>query len=565
MDARDRRRGEEEHRMSKKRRKEIQSEGNAPGEGLRRAEWGIAIAVCLLAVLFHIGFLTQAGALWRDEVNTAEFARMASVHEIYSFLKYDGFPPLVALLVRGWATAGGSSDDLGLRVFGFAVGLAFLGALWLACRSLRSPTPLFSLALIGLNPVAVRAVDSIRPYGLGMVLIVATMALVWRAIESPSAKGFVGAGILAVLSVQCMYQNAFLLVGICAAGAVVSLRRADLKTAGAVVLVGAVAALSLLPYRATIAAAQSWNVVIQSPTSAMQLLSILIQAVSPGGPATAVPWLVLAIVCGRAVARSLRPRSSPGQNAASQGVALFSGAVVVASTAAFLAALASTKLQTQPWYYVPLLAILAPALDAGAWAAATTHAWKIARLVLAAAIAAAMAVPGWAHVTERRTNADIVASLVGTEASAQDLIVVNPWYYGVSFRRYYKGTADWTTLPPLEDLRIHRYDLLKAAMARSNPIDPVLEKVTATLKSGHRLWLIGVFPDPRDVEEPAVLPPAPHASSGWYCAPYIITWGRQISYLLKSHVLRAEVLPTGAGRPVNPYENLAVVVVSGWR
>src|SRR6185295_300864 len=217
--------------MSKKRRKEVKPpEGNATGEGLRRAEWGVAIALSLLAVLFHVRFLTQAGALWRDEVNTAEFARMGSVHEIYSFLKYDGFPPLVALLVRGWGAIGGEGDS-GLRMFGFVVGLAFLGALWLACRSFRCPAPLYSLALIGLSPIAVRAVDSIRPYGVGMVLIVATMALMWKAIESPSAKRFVGAGILAVLSVQCMYQNAFLLLAICVAGAAVSLKRADLKTA----------------------------------------------------------------------------------------------------------------------------------------------------------------------------------------------------------------------------------------------------------------------------------------------------------------------------------------------
>ena len=551
--------------MSKKRGKEIRSEGNAWGAGLRRAEWGIAIVLCLLAVLFHIGFLTEAGALWRDEVNTAEFARMGSVHEIFSFLKYDGFPPLAALLVRGWVAVGAGTGDSGLRMFGFAVGLVFLGALWLACRSLRCPTPLYSLALIGLNPIAVRAVDSIRPYGLGMVLIVATTALVWRAVESASPRWFVGAGILAVLSVQCMYQNAFLLLGICAAGAIVSLRRADLKTAGAVALVGVAAALSLLPYRATITAAQSWNIVIQTPANVKQVLSVLVEAVSPGGLATAIPWLLLPVVCGWAVARSLRSRSGSVQNASRPSVQLFSGALMVVSTGTFLVALASTKLQTQPWYYVPLLAILAPALDAGAWAAATAQAWRIARLVLAVAIAATMVVPGWQQVTERRTNADIVASLVGKEATSDDLIVVSPWYYGVSFHRYYKGRADWTTLPPLEDLRIHRYDLLKAAMARPNPIDPVLEKVTETLKSGHRLWLIGVFPDPREVDEPAVPPPAPHASSGWYCAPYIVTWGRQISYLLKLHVLQAEVIPTGAGRPVNPYENLPLVVVSGWR
>jgi hypothetical protein len=185
--------------------------------------------------------------------------------------------------------------------------------------------------------------------------------------------------------------------------------------------------------------------------------------------------------------------------------------------------------------------------------------------VCAVGIAAAVALPGWQQVTERRTNADIVATVLGKEAAAGDLILVTPWYYGVSFHRYYKGSAEWVTLPPLEDLRIHRYDLLKAAMARPNPIDPVLERMAETLKSGHRLWLVGVLPDPRTVEQPAVLPPAPNAPSGWYCGPYLITWAQQASYLLKSHALRAEVRPTGAGRPVNPYENMPVVVVSGWQ
>lgn len=560
--------------MTKKRRKEISTsrspraisaKKSPPGEGLRRAEWGIAIALTLLAVLFHAGFLTHAGALWRDEVNTAEYAGMPSLHEIFASLQYDGFPPLAALLLRGWIGTGLGGSDQGLRLFGFAVGLAFVGVLWLTCRLLRCPTPLFSLALLGLSPIAVRAVDSIRPYGLGMVMIVATLGFLWRAIELPSAKRFVGAGVLAVLSVQCMYQNAFLLLGICVAGAAVSLRRSNLKTVGAIALVGVAAALSLLPYRASIAGAQGWNVVVQGPTSMEQLLSVLVQALGPGGPATALPWLGLAIVCGWVTFRALRSRSEPGGTGAKPNVALWSGAILIAATAAFLIALKSTRLQTQPWYYVPLLAILAPVLDASAWTAVTGKAWRVARMVCAVGIAASLALPGWQQVTERRTNADIVATVVGKEGAAGDLILVTPWYYGVSFHRYYKGSAEWVTLPPLEDLRIHRYDLLKAAMARPNPIDPVLERMAETLKSGHRLWLVGVLPDPRTVEEPAALPPAPNAASGWYCGPYLITWAQQASYLLKSHALQAEVRPTGAGRPVNPYENIPVVVVSGWR
>jgi len=556
--------------MSKKRRKEIKPGGSAPREGpaqsdaLRRMEWGVAIVLTLVAVLFHIAFLTHAGALWRDEVNTAAFAAMPSLHDLYASLRYDGFPPMAALLLRGWTHAGWGGGDQSLRAFGFVIGVMFLGALWFACRSLRCPTPLFSLSLLGLNPVVIRAVDSIRPYGLGMVMMVATLGLVWRAVESPSTKRLVAAGLLAVLSVQCMYQNAFLLLGICVAGAAVSLRRADRKTAGAIVLVGAAAALSLLPYRASIAGAQDWNVVVRSPTSVKQLLSVLLEALGPGGPTVVLPWIVLALLCVWVAFRGLRSRSA-GPAGAGTSVALFSGAVLIAAAAAFLIALKSTQLQTQPWYYVPLLATVAPVLDASTWTTATARVWRVARLVCALGIAGAMAVPAMGQMSERRTNVDIVASLVAREAAAGDLILVSPWYYGVSFHRYYKGPVEWATLPPLDDLRIHRYDLLKTAMTRPNPIDPVLAKMAGALESGHRLWLVGVLPDPRSVEQPAVPPPAPNATSGWYCGPYLAAWAQQASYLLKSHAIQAEVRPTGAGRPINPYENVPVVVVSGWR
>ena len=553
--------------MSKKRHKKTEVEGGGSRrDWLLSAEWTVGILLTLLAVLFHTRFLTHAGALWRDEVNTVEFAAMPGLHELFASLRYDGFPPLVALLVRGWMAVGLGAGDPGIRLFGLAVGVAFLGALWLTCRLLRCPIPLFSLALVGLSPLAVRAVDSIRPYGVGMVCIVATLGLVWKAAETRSARWFVAAGIAAILSVQCMYQNAFLLFGICVAGAIASLRRSDLKTAGAVVLVGVAAALSLLPYSASIAGARSWNIVIQSPTSWSQIFSTLNEALGPGGPRMALPsWYGLALLAVWVAFRALRPRSEPERGTAGPSVAVFSGAVLVAATAAFLIALKTTRLPTQPWYYVPLLASLAPVLDASAWMAAGRKIPRIARLVLALGIAASTALPAWRQVAERRTNVDIVASLVGREAAPGDAIIVYPWYYGVSFRHYYKGSAEWVTLPPLEDLRIHRYDLLRAAMERPNPIDPVLEKMAATLRSGHRLWLVGGLPDPRQVVEPAPIPPAPNATSGWYCVPYLVTWAQQASYLLKQHALQAEVRPAETGTPVNPYENIPVILVSGWR
>ena len=97
---------------------------------------------------------------------------------------------------------------------------AFLGALWLTSIASLS-CPLFRWLDRSLSPMAVRRrFDS--PVRVGMVLIVATTGLLWKR-RIALREAFLGAGILAVLSVQCMYQNAFLLLGICAAGVTVSL------------------------------------------------------------------------------------------------------------------------------------------------------------------------------------------------------------------------------------------------------------------------------------------------------------------------------------------------------
>jgi hypothetical protein len=240
--------------MSKKSQRRTATAGVARSDSLRHAEWGAAILLTLLALLFHFRFLTHAGALWRDEVNSVEFAAMPSLHEIQASLQYDGFPPLSTLLLRGWMAAGLGAGDSGLRMFGFAVGVAFLAALWLACRMLRCPTPLLSLALMGLSPRCPRWIA--LAHGLGTLWIMATLGFIWKAIESPSAKWFVAAGIAAILSVQTMYQNAFPLFESAspAAGASDDLGRRTVDAVGTT------------SYGANIVAS-GWSVVIKTPAS----------------------------------------------------------------------------------------------------------------------------------------------------------------------------------------------------------------------------------------------------------------------------------------------------------
>ena len=73
-----------------------------------------------------------------------------------------------------------------------------------------------------------------------------------------------------------------------------------------------------------------------------------------------------------------------------------------------------------------------------------------------------------------------MAAEVSQKAGPNDLVIVHPWYYGLTFAYYYRGTAPWTTLPPLADYRFHRYDLLKAELQRTNAIEPVFERLQST-------------------------------------------------------------------------------------
>jgi hypothetical protein len=362
-----------------------------------------------------------------------------------------------------------------------------------------------------------------------------------------------------------MYQNAFLLFAICAAGAVVALRDSRIKTAMAVVGIGVVAALSLVPYLPSIAASQSWGVIVRNEVPMTRLWDMLIDTLGLGSVAGAWPWFVLAILTVWMGVAALRARARKGEGRARSELALFSATALVLGVAVYFAALKSTHLQTEPWYYVPLAVLIAPLLDAGATLFSTTGTRRIARLILAVAAALTVAIPGWRQVQTRWTNVDLVAASLSERAVAGDTIVLNPFWLGMPFQRYYHGPAAWVTVPPLEDLRIVRYDQVKAAMARTGAVNPTLEAMARTLQSGHKIWWVAGMQTGTENQPARVLPPAPLPGSGWFIGPYLMDWGRQAAYLLESHGTKAEILEVHPPGPVASYENVTVTTVSGWR
>jgi hypothetical protein len=176
---------------------------------------------------------------------------------------------------------------------------------------------------------------------------------------------------------------------------------------------------------------------------------------------------------------------------------------------------------------------------------------------------------------------DLIAATLSSEVAPNDYVIVHPFYCGVTFKRYYKGAAPWTTLPPVEDYTLQRWDLLKAKMQTKDPIAPVIDRITSTLQSGNRVWLVGNIPfDERPLQE---ILPAPNDPSGGSEGRYSFYWGVQVTQFLSAHCRQRAVVMApstmtafdysgplyGAeqlrNNCVNQFENLPVFMMSEWK
>jgi hypothetical protein len=544
----------------------------AGAEGTPRWEWAAAVFLTAGVAALHVVRLLHAGGLWRDEAGAARLAMMPTLSEIFGLFQHEAFPLLFPVTIRTYmAVIGGG--DAALRAFGLAVGLIIAGLLWLNARTART-VPLLSLALLGLDVPFLIYGDSLRGYGLGSALILLTYGLLARALAVPAERAeppVLRASIAAVMaaSVQVVLSNVALLGAVSAAAIVVAGVRRRWSLAGWIAGSGALAALSLLPYAEPLAAARrEWSVIVTYPIRIVHvwhgftgtLGPLLVQgvwlvllAVSLAG---AVYWLVRAVRAD--------PAAPAGEHGAPADVVLFAALTIVFALVADGVFLKTLSYRPRPWYYLPLMALLASAFDA-VLAVFARRRLGVLRWAAVLLVAGGQWLPLSQQLTTRQTNVDLVARQVAASARPQDLVVVNSWYYGVSFNRYYAGTARWLTLPDLPDHRVHRYDLLKVRMVDRHPIDDVLAAVAATLRSGHRVWLVGGARWPKPGEAVPSLPPAPFAPEGWHDWPYTTAWSQQLGSFLQGHAVHAVAVAVPAGGPVNDLEDLPLVVADGWR
>ncbi len=522
----------------------------------REIEWVIGALITVAGVYLHWVNFRSAGALWRDEAGVVRIATLPTIREMWSNVGHESCPILFPALLRTWSFTVGSADPA-LRVMGFIVGLLVLGAVWLNGWFFHRSAPLVALSLLAVNASVVRWGDSLRAYGLASVLMLLALATGWRFAREPSLKRWLVAGLVAVISVQYLFQNSFLLLAVCAAAAAVRMRRRDFKNALSALAIGVPAAVSLLPYSAMIREAQDWSLLSQIGFLPPLIWTNLSLAMTPTLAWLRWLWIALAILAiARCVIRVLPDAAEDDADDA----AFFAGTALIGALICFLIFLRVAKMPTQVWYFLPLTTFAAVCIDAALanWPAR----WQFWRCAFA--ILALVCLPGARElIAYRQTNMDLVADVLRKRADAHDLIIVHPWTFGVSFDRQYSGPTPWTTVPPLADHRFHRYDLFKAKMILENPAQPVCDRIAATLHAGNHVWLIGDVPVSQT--PPPQIEPAPNNPWGWLDDPYSDVWGAQIGYFVAIHATEGEVVPIPSSNPVSPLENVQVVSVAGWQ
>ncbi|HEY1734736.1 MAG TPA: glycosyltransferase family 39 protein, partial [Acidimicrobiales bacterium] len=177
------------------------------GRWLLAAEIGV---VAVVAIGLVLRFWTRS-ALWLDEALTVDIARLP-LHEIPSYLKRDGAPPLYYVLLHFWMKPFGDSD-IAVRSLSAVFSVATLPIVWIVGRRIGGRSVAWVLLVVVASaPFAVYYATEARMYSLVMFLTAGGLWALSRVLEK-ARPGNVAA--LAVVTAALLYSQywALYLVG----------------------------------------------------------------------------------------------------------------------------------------------------------------------------------------------------------------------------------------------------------------------------------------------------------------------------------------------------------------
>ena len=529
---------------------------------LKQAEWVVALILSATIIFLLVVRVMRAGGLWRDECAVVQLARMPAVSDVFRNFQHEAFPPLFPLIVRAYTILFGSTD-FALRIFGLCVGCLLVVAFWINARSLCKDVPLIALALTSLNTTFFVWGTTIRGYGLGSAMIVLIFGCISALLLAVNRQSVITATVVCLFGVQILLYNSVLLLAIGGAAFVVLLFQWRFKQSLVILAICAVAIVFLLPYLPAYLRARDWNILVRGWPTSYSLWKHF--EVALGNPGYSIPalWYAIAVGLAGVFIFQLRQNRSGEKESRLIWFAILASGISLIGCYAFLRILSYT---TSNWYYLAFICVVAAALDLTASILCRSNWLRICRVVIAAAVLCVAPIADWPAITERQTNVDLAGRAVTERATANDLVLVIPWQFGIPFNRYYHGLAHWTTIPKIEDHAVHRYDLFKAKMLSDHPIDDLAEMMRLTLSSGNRVWLIGGLNLPRPEEGPMTLPPAPASRFKWDNRAYTAAWWQQVSVFIALHADKIEpmTLPQTESMRINELEETSLVAAEGW-
>ena len=524
-------------------------------------EIGVALILMITLVILHFTVFLYSGALWRDEISSVNLINLPSLSVFWDNFQFDSFPIIWVSLLQTWSFAGFGASDFSLRILGLLMGLGTMGSLWCATRAFGIRLPLISLVLFAMCPT-IFATDSLRAYGLGVSLIMLAVATMWRVLENPTTWHIVWCAAAIILSAHSLYNNSFLIFAICLGAAAVGIYRHQWKLILLPLGLGMLTAASLLPYSGIISRVGNRNIIAEVPIDLSFIFSKFQQAIDPSGELITGIWIVLGLlIVVTFVWLLVRPYADQPEK--QKDLAVFALTTMLVSIIAYIAFVKILSYTTTGWYYLPLMAVLIIFIDKGIDIICKIYPQgRIIRIACILVVAIAVFMNSWDAAHLRKTNIDLLAARLEKLADKDDLIVVNPFYYGISFARYYKGSTAWTSLPEITDHSAQRFDMLKIKMMQNEPIKRVVQKITITLQTGHSVWLVGRLNFLRPGEIPIVLPPAPHSPYGWNAVAYMTTWSEEAAFAVQTHGQAIEEISIPGTNPVSEHENVPLFVVN---
>lgn len=507
----------------------------------------------------------NVGGLWRDEVGSARLAQLPTWSWMYASVQEDSFPPLFNTCLRLWIMLGDTSDGW-LQAWGYLTVLGLALALWWSTRTPAGTLPLLAGALVLFNPTMLYWGHSVRAYGLAAVLAVIFFGAIWRFAERPSPRIFAIASLVAILNAQACYQNAPLILAISLAASVVAALRRLWVRSGLILAPGFLAALSMLIHNAAIRDVQEWNILLRQDIGIGLVFGKISDALGSAGVAFTGVWVALAVGLGVFAIHAWTREGRAAIEREETRRAVFSCATVFITLAIVVVFILRVSYPTQEWYYAPMMCLLAAALEFGLSPLWRFGRFRLARIAVVMVIIIGSIPAMWTRAHTRRTNMDLIAAKLRSESTPRDLILVRPFYCGIGFQYYYKGSTPWMTIPPIAWSEVHNaYENVKPYMKQGEPMGSTFERIAATLRGGGRVWFVGGIQFLQPNQRPPASPPAPHPEYGWSDEMYTAIWGLQVGYFVQNHVTAATAVPVPCAQLVQKFENLPLVQVSGWR